>query len=121
MGVGIGATAALAGCSKDPSPGNAATTTLPYSTITVLQPGHGTRSGDHYLASLPDQVLWGYVPTVHAAPVLQMRSGQTITIDTVSHEGILEDQGRNPVAYFGGQGISEKDVLDDAKSRCGRI
>lgn len=116
VGVGIGATAALAGCSKDPSPGNAATTTLPYSTITVLQPGHGTRSGDHYLASLPDQVLWGYVPTVHAAPVLQMRSGQTITIDTVSHEGILEDQGSNPVAYFGGQGISEKDVLDDAKA-----
>jgi len=70
--------------------------------------------GDHYLGSQPDQVLWGYVPTVHAQPVLQMRSGQTVTIDTVSHEGILEDQGRNPVEYFAGHGVAESDVLKDA-------
>lgn len=70
--------------------------------------------GDHYLGSEPDQVLWGYVPTVHAQSVLQMRSGQTVTIDAVSHEGILEDQGRNPVEYFGGHGVRESDVLKDA-------
>jgi acetamidase/formamidase len=116
VSVGIGATATLAGCSKDPSPRNAAATTLPYSTITVLQPGQGNHSGDHYLSSLPDQVLWGYVPTVHAAPVLRMRSGETITIDTVPHEGILEDQGRNPVEYFGGHGVNETNVLDDVKA-----
>jgi acetamidase/formamidase len=43
-----------------------------------------------------------------------MKSGQTITIDTVSHEGILEDQGRNPVEYFGSHGVAESDVLQDA-------
>src|SRR5690606_37916650 len=62
---------------------------------------------------VPDQVLGGYVPTVHATPVMQMRSGQTVTIDTVSHEGILEDQGRNPVEYFGAEGVDENDVLED--------
>jgi acetamidase/formamidase len=114
--MGVGATTTLTACSKDSSPPEGEAKELPYSTITVLQPGQGDRPGDHYLSSLPDQVLWGYVPTVHAAPVLRMRSGATVTIDTVSHEGILEDQGRNPVAYFGGQGVNEKDVLNDVKT-----
>jgi acetamidase/formamidase len=82
--------------------------------FTILQPDQGDLAGDHYLKSLPDQVMWGYVPNVHAAPVIQMQSGQTITIDAVSHEGILEDQGRNPVEYFGVQGVAEGDVLQDA-------
>jgi acetamidase/formamidase len=111
--VGVGAAAAVAACTRDTS--SAETAELPYSSIPVLQPGQGDRSGDHYLSSLPDQVLWGYVPTVHAAPVLRMRSGQTVTIDALSHEGILEDQGRNPVEYFGGLGVREADVLEDAK------
>lgn len=112
--VGVGATAVAAACARDTS--SATTADPPYASIPVLQPGQGDRSGDHYLSSLPDQVLWGYVPTVHATPVLRMRSGQTVTIDALSHEGILEDQGRNPVEYFGGLGVSEADVLDDAKA-----
>lgn len=59
-------------------------------------------------------MLWGYVPTVESDSVLRMNSGQTVTIDTVSHEGILEDQGRNPVEYFGGHGVAQSDVLADA-------
>jgi acetamidase/formamidase len=43
-----------------------------------------------------------------------MRSGETVTIDTVSHEGILEDQGKDPVAFFAGHGVSRRQVLDDA-------
>lgn len=82
--------------------------------VRVLQPGEGPIAGKHYLQSTPDRVLWGYVPNVHATPVLQMKSGETITIDAVSHEGILEDQGRDPVAYFGSKGVSQADVLVDA-------
>ncbi|WP_231737378.1 acetamidase/formamidase family protein [Mycobacterium sp. IS-1742] len=111
--VGVGAGAVVAACARNTS--TATASELPYTSIPVLQPGQGDRSGDHYLSSLPDQVLWGYVPTVHATPVLRMRSGQTVTIDAVSHEGILEDQGRNPVEYFGGLGVGESDVLEDAK------
>ena len=110
--MGVGA-AFVAACSRDSSAAPAQVTS---SATGILQPGQGDRSGDLYLASLPDQVLWGYVPTVHASPVLRMRSGQTVTIDAVSHEGILEDQGRNPVEYFSGQGVAEADILDDAKA-----
>jgi acetamidase/formamidase len=111
--IGVGAAAVVAACSRTES--TAQTPELPYTSIPLLNPGQGDRTGDHYLSSLPDQVLWGYVPTVHAAPVLRMRSGETVTIDAVSHEGILEDQGRNPVEYFGSKGVAESDVLDDVK------
>ncbi|GAA1715016.1 acetamidase/formamidase family protein [Brachybacterium phenoliresistens] len=80
----------------------------------VLQPGAGDIPGDHYLPSEPDAVLWGYVPTAHTPPSLTMASGQTVTIDSVSHEGILEDQGRDPRAFFGGHGVPEASVLEDA-------
>jgi acetamidase/formamidase len=79
-----------------------------------LQPGSGAIDGDHYLQSTSDTVRWGYVPAVGAAPALTMASGETVTVDTVSHEGILEDQGRDPVAYFGGLGVDAGGVLDDA-------
>lgn len=80
----------------------------------VLQPGKGRIRGDHYLPSRTDDVLWGYVPTVHASPVLSMRSGRTVTIDSVSHEGILEDQGRDPVTWLGGHGVKKREILTDA-------
>ncbi|TFV53520.1 acetamidase/formamidase family protein [Blastococcus sp. TF02A_35] len=80
----------------------------------VLQPGKGPIDGDVYLPSRPDQVRWGYLPRTTDAPVVRVRSGRTITIDTVSHEGILEDQGRDPVAWFGSKGVPRNRVLDDA-------
>ncbi|MFE5307901.1 acetamidase/formamidase family protein [Isoptericola sp. NPDC056605] len=85
----------------------------------ILQPGRGRIRGDHYLRSDVDDVLWGYVPSVHATAVARVRSGRTITIDSVSHEGILEDQGRDPVAWFGERGIHRREVLDDAVAIAG--
>ncbi len=82
--------------------------------LEILQPGTGRITGDHYLSAHPEEVLWGYVPALGATPVLEMRSGQTVTIDALSHEGILEDQGRDPQAYFAGQGVRRREVLDDA-------
>src|SRR5258705_4120114 len=80
----------------------------------ALQPGTGPIYGQHYLPSSPDQVRWGYVPSLSSEPVLRMRSGETVTIDTVSHEGILEDQGRDPLRYFAGHGVPASKVLTDA-------
>jgi acetamidase/formamidase len=80
----------------------------------ILQPGKGPIPGRHYLPSTPDQVRWGYVPAVDSEPALRIRSGETVTVDTVSHEGILEDQGRDPAAYFGSHGVARGQVLDDA-------
>jgi acetamidase/formamidase len=80
----------------------------------ILQPGRGPIHGRHYLPSRTDQVRWGYVPATGSSPVLRMRSGETVTVDTVSHEGILEDQGRDPLAYFRSKGVPARQVLTDA-------
>ncbi|AGZ41730.1 acetamidase/formamidase family protein [Actinoplanes friuliensis] len=93
------------------TPANAQTRTSPGG---ILQPGTGPIPGRHYLPSRPDEVRWGYVPSVTSEPVLRMRSGQTVTIDAVSHEGILEDQGRDPVSFFAGHGVPARRVLTDA-------
>jgi acetamidase/formamidase len=61
-------------------------------------------------------VRWGYLPNRDSAPIATVQSGSVVTVDTVSHEGILEDQGRDPVRYFAGYGISEDNVLEDAKA-----
>lgn len=80
----------------------------------ILQPGVGEIPGEHYLRSSPETVLWGRLPCAADVPVLTIASGQTVTIDTVSHEGILDDHGTDPRAYFGGQGVPEDHVLEDA-------
>ncbi|WP_369370224.1 acetamidase/formamidase family protein [Promicromonospora sp. Populi] len=113
--LGVGAGSALAAGSAVPA---AATTSAAAATSArfsgVLQPGRGRIPGNVYLGSDVEDVLWGYVPSVHADAVARVRSGRTITIDSVSHEGILEDQGRDPVAYFAEHGVRRRDVLDDA-------
>jgi acetamidase/formamidase len=81
----------------------------------VLQPGQGKVSGG-YLRSTTDTIRWGVLPNRTAAPVLTVDSGGVVTVDTVSHEGILEDQGRDPVGYFGDHGIPPAQVLDDARA-----
>jgi acetamidase/formamidase len=87
---------------------------MPARESTILQPGTGEISGDHYLAASPATVMWGRLPCERDTAVLTVQPGQTVTIDTVSHEGILEDQGKDPLAYFTGKGVPAASVLDDA-------
>ncbi|MBL7488903.1 acetamidase/formamidase family protein [Frankia sp. AgB1.9] len=82
----------------------------------ALQPGKGKVDGKHYLPSTPETVRWGELPTARTRPVLTVDSGSTVTIDTVSQEGILEDQGRDPDAFFGRHGVTSSEVLDDARA-----
>lgn len=67
-----------------------------------------------HLAATPATTRWGVLPSESDVPVLTVDPGTQVTIDTVSHEGILEDQGRNPVAFFGRHGVAAADVLADA-------
>ncbi|MEU1971824.1 acetamidase/formamidase family protein [Microbacterium sp. NPDC019599] len=83
-------------------------------TVEILQPGTGEVPGDHYLRSTPETVLWGRLPCATDAAVLTITPGATVTVDTVSHEGILEDQGKDPLAYFGRHGVDAASVLEDA-------
>ncbi|TDT33593.1 acetamidase/formamidase family protein [Naumannella halotolerans] len=80
----------------------------------ILQPGQGPIDGDHYLPAGPDTVSWGRLPCRTDSPVLRIAPGQSVTIDTVSHEGVLEDQGKDPLTYFTGHGVPADQVLTDA-------
>jgi len=66
---------------------------------------------DAHLRSTPETVVWGYLPAGRA-PVLTVRSGQTVRIDTVSHQGLIN--GTDPVKFFGAAGIAASEVLPDA-------
>jgi acetamidase/formamidase len=59
----------------------------------------------------PETVHWGYLWGA-AEPVLRIAPGDTVTIDTVSHEGILPDQG-DPLSFFQRFGIAKEEVLAD--------
>ena len=56
--------------------------------------------GGIYIPSTPNTIQWGSLPNRNTQPLLTVASGTVVTFDTVSHEGILEDQGRNPLMYF---------------------
>lgn len=79
----------------------------------VLQPHTGDRPGMHYVPASSKTVSWGRIPARGHEPAVIVRSGDTVTVDTVSHEGLMEDQGRDPLAYFGGHGVAADDVLAD--------
>lgn len=78
----------------------------------ILQPGDAIPFGATYLPSSLDHVLWGRLPCAKDRPVLDVDAGAEVLVDTISHEGILEDQGRDPRAFFGAAGAPG--VLDDA-------
>ncbi|MDE1902421.1 MAG: acetamidase/formamidase family protein [Alphaproteobacteria bacterium] len=71
-------------------------------------------TGDNmfHVKSGPETVHWGYLWSA-AEPILRVAPGATVTIDTVSHEGLLADQG-DPVGFFKRFGIPKAEVLGDA-------
>jgi acetamidase/formamidase len=71
---------------------------------------------DFYVPATPETIRWGYLPDNAAKPIVTVNSGATVTFDTVSHEGLLEDQGRDPVKYFGSFGMKSDQVLKDAQA-----
>ena len=73
-------------------------------------------NGSYYVPTTPETARWGSLPNADATGVLTVPSGSVVTIDTISHEGILEDQGKNPVKYFGGYGVKPEQVLRDAQA-----
>lgn len=79
----------------------------------ILQTGQGPIRA-RYLPSDPTEVFWGRLPCQTDPPVLEVEPGDEVTIDTISHEGLLEDQGSDPAAFFAAHGVPREEVLDDA-------
>ena len=69
-------------------------------------------AADHLVKSTPENVIWGKLFTSDDEPILQVKSGDVVTIETISHEGILPDQG-DTVEFFTKAGIAEADILPD--------
>ena len=67
---------------------------------------------DATLRSTPDTVIWGYL-AADLPPALTIKSGQTVKIDTVSHQGLTTKD--DPATFFGTAGIPADQVLQDAK------
>jgi len=67
-----------------------------------------------YIPATLKTIRWGYLPAANSAPILTVPSGSVLTFDTLSHEGLLEDQGRDPIRFFGGFGVPAAQVLTDA-------
>ena len=79
-----------------------------------LQPHEGPIASATYLPASPATTLWGRLPCAADEPVLTVDPGTLVTIDTVSHEGLLGDQGGDPVRFFGAHGVPPEGVLRDA-------
>ena len=67
-----------------------------------------------HLPSHPDTVRWGTLPARGDRPVAAINAGDTLRIDTLSHEGLLEEQGKDPLGFFQAQGVAASDILADA-------
>ncbi len=81
--------------------------------MTPLHTGTGNVLGSTYVTASDASLRWGRLPTPADEPIAAIASGDVITFDTVSHEGLLGDQGADPVAFFGGWGIGPNEILDD--------
>jgi acetamidase/formamidase len=77
----------------------------------AAQPAPAGNKPDVTLGSTPDTVVWGYI-SARVPPVLRIKSGTTVRIDTMSHQGLVTRD--DPVTFFGRAGIKPEEVLQDA-------
>lgn len=66
-------------------------------TSQILQTGTCILEQSNYIPSTTSNVLWGRLPCRNDRMIGTVHSGNEITIDTISHEGLLEDQGSDPM------------------------
>jgi acetamidase/formamidase len=67
----------------------------------------------------PETIHWGYLSGA-VDPIAFVRSGDTVTVDTVSHEGLLADQG-GPGDFFARRKVAPEHVLADAVSLYAKV
>ncbi len=74
--------------------------------------------GHYYVPCVLPTIRWGFLPNKDSKAILKVPSGSLITFDTLSSEGMVEDQGRDPVKFFGKFGVQRNEVLGDAIEIC---
>src|SRR3954453_2571250 len=91
----------------------AALEVVAFASAAAAQPAPAGNKPDVTLGTTPDTVVWGYIPARGVPPALRIKSGTTVRIDTMSHQGLVTRD--DPVTYFGKAGIKPEEVLQDAK------
>jgi acetamidase/formamidase len=66
---------------------------------------------DAHVPSTPQTVSWGHLPAGRQ-PVMRVRPGQAVSIDTLSHQGVIN--GMDPVKFFATGGVAANEILADA-------
>jgi acetamidase/formamidase len=82
----------------------------------LLQPGRGEIPADVYVSGDPETLRWGRFPVPGDDPIARIADAGAVTVDTVSHEGLLGDQGADAVEFFDRFGITSSEVLDDVRA-----
>ena len=65
---------------------------------------------DHFLRASPETVVWGAI-AADRAPVLRVRSGDTVRIETVSQQPLNNE---DPATFFAAAGIAPEQILPEA-------
>ena len=58
--------------------------------------------------------LLGHLPNINSKPVANIDSNDLIIFDTISHESILEDQGRDTISFLKNHNVDKNNVLSDS-------
>ncbi len=74
--------------------------------------------GHFYVPAVMSTIRWGFLPNRDSQAILTVPSKSLITFDTLSSEGMVEDQGRDPIKFFGKFGVRPNQVLQDAVEIC---
>lgn len=74
--------------------------------------------GSFYAPATLQTMQWGFLPNKNSKPILTVPSSSLVTFDNLSSEGMVEDQGRDPVKFFGKFGVPQSEVLEDAVEIC---
>jgi acetamidase/formamidase len=85
----------------------------------VLHRGTGEIPGRVYVRADERTVRFGRLPSAATDAVAALQPNDVVTFDTVSHEGLLGDQGADPVAFFTERGIDQELLLDDVRELTG--
>jgi acetamidase/formamidase len=71
---------------------------------------NSTIQTDHFLPSQPQNLSWGWFP-LNKEPVLTVQSGETVSIDTLTHEGGTQNQ--EPMEFLSELGVPRDEMLQD--------
>jgi acetamidase/formamidase len=76
----------------------------------AVEAGAQTTNVDHYVPSRPANLQWGMFP-IDAKPVVIVKSGETVRIDTLSHQGATQQE--DPIAMLAKYGVKREEILQD--------